>query len=94
MADPVFVDCPKDVWTKVATNVAVGRIHKKDESPQIYLYTYRETGGAVPPDTDAGKEQGVPMFLDGSVTEEIAHSSGIDIYVFPLTSDGKVRVDL
>ena len=92
MAKPVFIDCTKNIWTKVATGVTTGQIHKKSEQPQEYLHTYRDTGGAAPPNTEAGKEQGVPIFLNG-VSELISATAGIDIYVYPVSSDGKVRVD-
>jgi len=94
MADPIFIDLPKNVWTKVATNVTSGQIHKKTEAPQEYLQTYRDTGGIVPPDTEEGKEQGVLMFRDDPITELISAISGIDIYVYPVEKAGKLRLDL
>ena len=90
MADPVLVDCPSNVWTKVATNVTTGQIHKKDETPQEYLSTYRDTGGAAPTD----KEEGVAIFVADKLTEIISAAAAIDVYIYPITSIGKVRVDL
>ena len=90
MANPVIINCPANEWVKIATNVVSGQIHKKTEAPQEYLYTYRETGDPEPTD----KEEGVLLFIGNVVSEIIKNSSGIDIYIYPVTSAGKVRVDL
>ena len=94
MSNPVFIDCPANVWTKVATNVTVGRIHKKSEQPQEYLHTYRDTGGSAPANDTAGREEGVRMFIDGGITEQITNSFAIDVYVFPVGAAGRIRADL
>lgn len=89
MANPVFVTCPKDAWTEVATKVSTGFIHRKI-STAYYLCTYRENGDPAP--TDNG-EEGVPIFLQG-VTEAISADTDIDVYIYAQTTDGEVRVDL
>lgn len=94
MADPVFIDCPANIWTKVATNVTAGQIHKKSEQPQEYLHTYRDAGGTAPASDTAGREEGVRIFIDGNISEQIINSFAIDVYVFPIGADGKVRADL
>lgn len=91
MADPAIISCPKDVWTKVATAVTSGQIHKMKNKGVAYLQTYRDTGGAVPTTDDP--TDGVEAF-EGSFTENISASVAIDIYLMPLGKDGEVRVDL
>lgn len=90
MADPVFVDCLADQWTKVATNVTSGQIHKWNPQPQEYLHTYRATGGAAPTD----KAEGVRIFIGDNISESISASAGIDVYLYPITENGRVRVDV
>lgn len=89
MADPVLIDCPADIWTKVATNVTIGQIHRKSTKPNGYLQTYRLTGGTAPTDV----EEGVPVFGGGSQAE-ISAAAAIDVYIQPMGSAGKVRTDL
>ena len=47
MADPAVTALTKDVWTKVATDVVTGQIHRLNNDP-VYMQTYRLTGGAAP----------------------------------------------
>lgn len=91
MAEPVFFNLPKDVFTKVAEGVTTGVISKKTEAPQTYLQTYRNTGNPAP---DNDVELGVPMFQDLRVSEEISNSNLIDVYVMPVGANGLVRVDV
>lgn len=90
MANPVIIDCTKDVWTKVATDVVTGQVHKKSEVPQLYLHTYRLTGETAP----ALKTEGVEIFIHENLSENISALAGIDVYIMPIGEDGKVRVDL
>lgn len=89
MADPVIVACPKDVWTKVATNQTTGMIHILKTDSNSYAWTYRDTGEAAPalPTT---KPEAVPF----NPALQISASAGIDVYVMPSGEDGSVRVDL
>lgn len=89
MANPVFVDCTKNIWTKVATNITTGLIHKVHGAPYEYRQTYRETGGAAP----TLRSDGVSAF-ENNRTEIISATAGIDIYIYPINVDGKVRVDI
>ncbi|MCK5603200.1 hypothetical protein KAR91_15060 [Candidatus Pacearchaeota archaeon] len=89
--DPVFLDLTKDVFTLVAEGVTNGSVSKKSNIQTTMLYYYKETGGAAPAN-DA--ELGVRMFQDGTDTEQISHSSSIDVYVMPVNEDVRVRVDL
>jgi hypothetical protein len=90
MANPLIVDCPKEVWTKVATDVVTGQVHKKSEEPELYLHTYRLTGEAAP----TIRTEGVEIFIYENLSENISALAGIDVYVMPIGEDGKVRVDL
>lgn len=89
MADPLIVNCPKDAWIEVTTNVTSGQIHKLLKNPSSYLSTYRETGETAPTIV----EEGIPIFING-ITEQISASVGIDVYIYAVGKDGQVRVDL
>jgi len=89
MANPIFVDCVKNTWTKVATNVITGLIHKFDPTPYEYLQTYRETGDPAP----TLRSDGVVAFED-SKSEVISAIAGIDVYLYPIIDNGRVRVDI
>lgn len=90
MADPVFVDCPADQWTLVATNVTTGQIWRAKVGVS-YLHTYRTTGGVAPTD----RAEGAPIFRDTEPDVEIISSSfAIDVYVYPISDSGRVRVDV
>lgn len=89
MATPTFVTCTKDQWTKIATNVETGFINKISLDPNIYLYTYRDTGDPAP----TLRTDGVPLFDEDDVSA-IQATAGIDVYVWVDDVDGGVRVDL
>lgn len=89
MANPAIVACPQDAWTKIATNVTTGTIHRKLKSPNLYLQTYRDTGDAAPTTiADA-----VPILVGGEQAE-ISASVSIDVYIYPVGAPGSVRVDV
>ena len=88
MANPVIVDCPADTWTKVATNVTTGQIHKKKYNAK-YIQTYVLTGQAAPTNNDLA----VPIFTGGCSSAAISAASAIDVYLKPLGIAGSVRVD-
>ena len=88
MANPVFIACTKDAWTKVATAVTTGQLWKANSSP-LYLQTYKLTGEAVPTDRD----EGMKLFAEAD-NETISSSEPIDAYVFAVGFAGRVRVDL
>lgn len=94
MANPLVVNCAADAWTKVATNVTTGMIWTIGGGPGRYYFTQRDTGDPAPTDlTDAigfdtmddeGSNPGMP----------IQNSTGIDVYIWPTSEAGRVRVDL
>lgn len=87
MPSPTLESCPKDTWTKVATNVTTGNIWKTDKSPGKYLQTHVLTGAAAPTGTGIG----VAIVGEGMA---IANTVGIDVYIYCLGADGEVRVDI
>lgn len=89
MPSPAFIDCPKDAWTKVATGVVTGQVWRMI-STERYLQTYRLTGDAEPTE----KEEGVAAFLDGNDRETISSAELIDVYLYSISENGRVRVDL
>lgn len=91
MANPTIVDCPKDTWTKVATNVISGEIVKSltTARPVNYLYVRRDTGTAAP----TTKDEGYPIFTDDH-REVFGAKVGSDIYIYAIKEDGKVMVDM
>lgn len=86
MADPLIVECTKDIWTKVATNVTSGIIWIKNKLP-TYLQTYRDTGESAP----TNKDDAIPIYGNSI---PISASAGIDVYIQPVAKDGVVRVDV
>jgi hypothetical protein len=86
MADPAITACPAGQWTKVATNVTTGQIHKRITIP-MYLSTYRDSGGGAP----TLQTEGVPITTNSA---DISFSAGADVYIWCIGSDGSVRVDL
>lgn len=89
MPNPVFTDLTKDVFTKVATNVTTGQVHKINTTP-VYVQTYKLTGEGAPANTRA---LGVPMF-EQAITELISSSAAIDVYIMPVGVAGRIRVDV
>ena len=91
MPNPNFpVNCPKDQYTKIATNVTSGNVHKM-KTDADYLQTYRLTAEAAP----TLKNEAVRMFVDNPEEEMIRNSpAAIDIYVWCCNEDGILRVDV
>ena len=90
MATPVIVECDADVWTKVATNVTTGFIKKLKGSPVKMLETYRMTGDAAPDDDS----EGAALFEDSDTMEIDSPLAGIDVYVYSIGGNGRVRRDV
>ena len=88
MHNPVFVDCPADQWTKVATAVKKGQLWKANTTTN-YLQTYKLTGEAAPIDSC----EGMKLFADGKDYDKIEASKPIDVHVFAVGAAGRVRVD-
>ena len=89
MPNPAIIPCPADAWTKVATNVTTGQIHRLSVALGNYLQTYRLTGEAAP----SVISEGVSAFVGGQ-SEVISNTEAIDIYIYPVRAAGSVRVDL
>lgn len=87
-ADPVLITITKDGWQKVATNVTAGQIHIKNNVPNAYWQTYRDTGGGAP----TSRDEGVRMPFGKSF--DISAAAGIDVYIYCTGSDGRIRLDL
>lgn len=92
MANPNIVTCTASTWTAVATNVTSATLHLITGrfvdvgSANVWIHTYRLTGGAAPTDeTDA-----YPFEEDSA---KYTHSAPIDIYVKSKNVTGTVRVD-
>lgn len=88
MANPILVDCPEGEWTKVATALQSGSIHISSTAPDLYGYTYRDTGGVAP----TLFTEAIPM--TPTLNFGGAELSGIDVYVWPVGAAGKVRADI
>jgi hypothetical protein len=91
MPEPVFVDCPADQWTKVATGVTTGIIWKVIDTE--YLYTYRLTGESAP----TLESDGVRVFRDDDESDnqvQIQAGELIDVYLWAKNSNGRIRADL
>ena len=88
MANPVFVACTKDAWTKVATNVQTGFIHRISGAPNGYLQTYVDTTDPAP----TLETEGAVAF-ENSGTEPINATAGIDVYIWAQGAAGNVRRD-
>lgn len=88
MNNPVFVDCPADTWTLVASDVKGGLIHRYLTTPTKYSWAYRLAGGDPP----TSESDGVVVFTENEPLK-IPPSSGIDIYIFAYDKNGSVRVD-
>jgi len=87
MANPAVTACTKDTWTKVATNVTVGKVHILSKAPSQYAQTYRMTGEAAP--TAVAEAVVMP-----DVTFTISAAAAIDVYVYAFGAAGSVRVDV
>lgn len=87
--DPTFVDLPADTWTKVASGVVAGVLHRVSTRPNVYLQTTRDAGGVAP----TLRTEGVKVFV-GEDAAEISAGSQKDIYLYPVGVAGRVRVDL
>jgi hypothetical protein len=89
MANPVSIALTADVWTAVATNVAVGRVRLGNSSGK-YLYTYRETGGAAPTHEN---DNGLADIVHSNYLE-ISHSTPVDTYMRHFDTNTNVVVML
>ena len=99
MANPQIINIPEWIWTKVATSVTTGIIHRL-ESKVYYYQTFRLAGEAAPsaPVQGAIPVEAIRMFDQGE--ERISSSELLDVYIMGANSDddavdtGKIRIDL
>lgn len=90
MANPFFIECEKNQWTLVCSNVTTGKLWRARVGAN-YLHTYRDSGDPAP--TERG--EGMQIFTDNEPNYEIIKSNiGIDVYIYPVNKNGRVRVDL
>ena len=89
MPRPQFIDLAKDQWIKVADAVTGGLISIVDINPHLVVYTYRDAGDVV--NLPNGQEEGIPLSRK-SIT--IKNDTPIDVYLYAVERNGKVRVDL
>ncbi len=80
-----FKNCPKDVWTKIATGVRRGNVFIARLNI-TYLQAYVPTGQAPPADD----EDGIPLISPG---QKVRSPTDIDVYLYAKREDGKVRWD-
>lgn len=90
MANPVLIDIDEGKWNLIATGVTTGMVHRKSEEPNLYFQTYRLTGEAAPTTLD----EGIKLFINSVISEPISAVAAVDVYVWPVGSNGRVRVDL
>ena len=87
--NPVPVSCTADTWTKVATSVKSGMIHKLTKIDTKYLQTFRLTGEAAP----TLKSEGVVVF-ENSSSATISSTVDIDVYIYSIGVTSTIRVDV
>lgn len=89
MSNPVFpVNCTKDQYTLIATNVTTVVLQKLKTDAQ-YLYTYKTTGGTAP----TLRNEAVRIFVKNPEQETISKNSAIDIYIWCDNEDGILRTE-
>ena len=87
--NPAVVECPKNVWVKVAAEITSGTIHRLVTLPEHYLHTYRNANEPAPSDnSDAAL-----LFSGVSVFAAVSNDVNIDVYVKAIGANGRIRVD-
>lgn len=89
--DPVMVDCPKDVWTRLNASLPGGdekvlsaTVHFQKTNQVTYFFTFR-AGGDAPTGDDA------IMVRDTSFN--LANTVAVDLYILCRGGDGRVRLE-
>lgn len=96
MANPVFVDCPEGVYTKVATAIIDGFLWRVKAGANVeYHYTYVVV---TDPPTAAPTlfEDAVRIFKDDDESDnvlELTYNELVDVYVWCTGGPGRVRLD-
>ena len=86
MSSPEVVECTQEEWTLVAEDVRNATVFAFSPSVEMVI-TYREHDEAAP--DDAETEEGRPLRVSGV---EIAHTTGVDIYVWTAAEGASVLV--
>lgn len=92
MANPVIHTVPVKEWYKIATDINSGNIQKatkNETNNQIFYQTYRLTGDPAPTE----QNEGVRMFADDPVSEDIASIEQIDVYVWAENGPAYLRLN-
>ena len=89
MPNPVTVPCPQGAWTKVATNITQGQVHKNIRLNSFTYYrTYRLTGNSAPTNLDTAVG-----FVDDSLPVASSAAEPIDVYIYCVDGNGGVVVE-
>ena len=83
---PSYVDTVGGEWTLVAEDVTSASIYCVSNVPAFYCWTYVLTGEDPPDD--------LPYVRLSANGQGFAFVSSVDIYVYSVSGDGKVRVDV
>jgi hypothetical protein len=86
--NPIYKDCPANVWTLVASGVTGGFLNRILSTPSKYLWCYRKVRDPEPTDIT----EGITIF-DRDDVQSLPVSTGLDIYIYPIGADGRVRLD-
>jgi hypothetical protein len=98
MENPQIIACPKETWTKVATEVTTGIITKdkwvntadKKRSLELsYWATYRVTGDPAPSANNSNEGDVI-----GEVGADISATEPIDVYIYCTGEDGSIKISL
>lgn len=87
MANPIVINCTKNKWKRVASDINFGNIKKLTHDN--YIETYRMHGDPAP----TTPEEGFRLFLQKD-SEFVFSWDNIDVYIMAVGAAGKVRVDL
>ena len=88
MENPVQVICLKNQWTLVGHGVSVALLHKKNNAPVQYSWTYRKLNDSAPTLISDGI-----IAFEGKQTEQLFFQQPVDVYVYALEKNGQIRFD-
>ena len=88
MANPVVIPLPKNVYTKVATSVTTGRLVLNKLQWDRYYKDFRITGDPAP--TGDPKLDSTTAVKVKAAEIDIRATELIDVYLYPLETDGSV----
>ena len=89
MANPTIVNCPKNTWVKIATNVFDLTFWLRTNKEATGFYeTHRDTGGAAPTDLSDAVQ-----LKDVDSPQVFYKPVASDIYIYCKDTAGTVRID-